>query len=144
MLRIFIIGTTAVGKTKLSVALAKHIQGEIVSCDSKQLYRHASIMTAKVTEEEAEGVRHHMVDCLDLEENAYNRNKYYKEAMEAVRDIEERQKSAVIVGGTNYYIETLLYNLKTLSDKAFSEDSEGEEAEMLLHVDREPSPEQQK
>jgi len=49
MFKIFIIGTTAVGKTKLSVALAKHFNGEVISCDSKQLYKHASIMTAKVT-----------------------------------------------------------------------------------------------
>ncbi len=66
MLRVFIIGTTAVGKTKLSVELAKHLKGEIISCDSKQLYKHASIMTAKVTPEEAQGVPHFMVDCLNL------------------------------------------------------------------------------
>ena len=77
MLRVFIIGTTAVGKTKLSVALAKHLNGEVISCDSKQLYRHASIMTAKVTQKEAEDVPHYMVDCLELHENAYNRNKYF-------------------------------------------------------------------
>lgn len=65
-MRIFIIGTTAVGKTKLSVEIAKHLEGEIISCDSKQLYKYASIMTAKVTQEEAQGVPHYMVDCLDL------------------------------------------------------------------------------
>ena len=64
MFRIFIIGTTAVGKTKLSVKLAQQIHGEIISCDSKQLYKYASIMTAKVTEEEAQNIPHHMVDCL--------------------------------------------------------------------------------
>lgn len=65
-MRVFIIGTTAVGKTKLSVLLAKHFGGEVISCDSKQLYKYASIMTAKVTEEEAAGVPHFMVDCLNL------------------------------------------------------------------------------
>lgn len=64
MLRVFIIGTTGVGKTKLSIELAKHLKGEVISSDSKQLYRHASIMTAKVTPEEAEGIPHHMVDVL--------------------------------------------------------------------------------
>jgi tRNA dimethylallyltransferase len=115
-MRIFIIGTTAVGKTKLSVELAQHLHGEIISCDSKQLYRHASIMTAKVTEEEAKGIPHFMVDCLSLHENAYNRNKYFREAHQALQDIERRKKIPVIVGGTNYYIETLLYNLKNLKD----------------------------
>ena len=66
MMRIFIIGTTAVGKTKLSVELAKYLKGEIISCDSKQLYKHATIMTAKVTEEEAQNVPHSMIDCLEL------------------------------------------------------------------------------
>lgn len=115
MFRIFIIGTTAVGKTKLSVALAQHLKGEVISCDSKQLYKYATIMTAKVTEDEAQGVPHHMIDCLDLEENAYNRNKYFKEASKAMRKIEERKKAAIVVGGTNYYIETLLFNLKKLT-----------------------------
>lgn len=88
MMRIFIIGTTAVGKTKLSVELAKYIGGQIISCDSKQLYLHASIMTAKVTEEQAQNVPHYMVDCLELHENTYNRNKYYKEAFKAIETIE--------------------------------------------------------
>ena len=64
MMRVFIIGTTAVGKTKLSVKLAQEMQGEVISCDSKQLYKYASIMTAKVTKEEALNVPHHMVDCV--------------------------------------------------------------------------------
>ena len=66
MVRVFIIGTTSVGKTKLSVELAKYLKGQIISCDSKQLYKHASIMTAKVTEEEAQEIPHHLVDCLEL------------------------------------------------------------------------------
>jgi tRNA dimethylallyltransferase len=77
MLRVFIIGTTGVGKTKLSIELAKYLKGEVISSDSKQLYKHATIMTAKVTQEEAEGFPHYMVDALELHENTYNRNKFF-------------------------------------------------------------------
>jgi tRNA dimethylallyltransferase len=123
MLRIFIIGTTAVGKTKLSVELAQHLKGEVISCDSKQLYRHASIMTAKVTPEETQDIPHHMVDCLDLHENAYNRIRYYQEASKAIALIEAKGKSPIIVGGTNYYAETLLYQIKGLDKNWEDEDS---------------------
>ena len=76
-LTIFIVGTTAVGKTKLSIELCKAIGGEVINCDSKQLYKHASIMTAKASLQEQEGVPHHMLSVLDLHEASYNRNKYF-------------------------------------------------------------------
>lgn len=63
---VFIVGTTSIGKTKLSLALADHLKGEIISCDSMQLYKYADIMTAKATKEEREQAKHHMIDLIEL------------------------------------------------------------------------------
>lgn len=76
-LSIFIVGTTGVGKTKLSLELCKLLKGEVINCDSKQLYKYADIMTAKATAQEKQEVKHHMLDHLQLNEVCYNRNKYY-------------------------------------------------------------------
>ena len=108
---IFIVGTTGVGKTKLSIELCKALNGEIVSCDSKQFYRHANILTAKATQKELSQAKHHMVDCLNLSETAYNRNKYYAQASKKIQEIRSKGKVPVVIGGTNYYLETLLYDI---------------------------------
>lgn len=63
---VFIVGTTAVGKTKLSIEISKALGGQVVNCDSKQLYKYAKIMTAKADAEEIQGVPHHMLDVLEL------------------------------------------------------------------------------
>lgn len=116
-LDIYIVGTTAVGKTKLSLAVAKHLQSEIVSCDSMQLYRHADIMTAKATAEEQKLARHHMIDVLELDEGGYNRNKYYEQASGIIKELHARGQSPILVGGTNYYIETLLFDIEAVGDQ---------------------------
>ena len=105
-----ITGPTATGKTRLSVELAKSLDGEIVSADSMQLYRGMDIGTAKVTEAEMQGVRHHMIDVAEPSED-YSVSRYVEEADKAVRDILARGKLPIVAGGTNLYIDSLVAGL---------------------------------
>ena len=104
---ICIVGPTASGKTRLSVELAKALQGEIISCDSMQLYRGMDIGTAKPTEEEKQGIVHHMMDFLDPQED-YSVSRYVEQADRCLQDILARGKTAVIVGGTGLYVDSLI------------------------------------
>ncbi len=94
-----VVGPTASGKTALGVWLAKHYNGEVVSCDSMQIYRRMDIGTAKPTREEMDGVPHHMIDVADPEED-YSAERYRREAVPVVDDILARGKLPIIVGGT--------------------------------------------
>ena len=96
---ICIAGPTASGKTALSIALAKELDAEIVSCDSMQVYRRMDIGTAKPSLEEREGIIHHMLDVAEPEE-PYSVSRYCAEAGPVVDDILARGKTAIIVGGT--------------------------------------------
>ena len=102
-----VVGPTASGKTALGVWLAKHYNGEVVSCDSMQIYRRMDIGTAKPTREEMDGVPHHMIDVADPEED-YSAERYRREAVPVVDDILARGKLPVIVGGTGLYLDALL------------------------------------
>ena len=104
---ICIVGPTASGKTRLSVEMAKALDGEILSCDSMQLYRGMDIGTAKPTEEEKQGIVHHMMDFLDPRED-YSVSRYVAEADRCLQDILSRGKTAVIVGGTGLYVDSLI------------------------------------
>ncbi len=101
------VGPTASGKTALGVWLAKHYNGEVVSCDSMQIYRRMDIGTAKPTREEMDGVPHHMIDVADPEED-YSAERYRREAVPVVDDILARGKLPIIVGGTGLYLDALL------------------------------------
>lgn len=103
---IVICGPTATGKTKLGVALAKALGGEVVSADSMQVYRDMAIGTARPTPEEMEGVPHHMLAVADPREN-YSVARYVEEATARVEDILARGKVPLIVGGTGLYIDAL-------------------------------------
>ena len=105
-----ITGPTATGKTRLSVELAKSLDGEIVSADSMQIYRGMDIGTAKVTPAEMQGVRHHMIDVAEPSED-YSVSRYVEEADAAVRDILARGKLPIVAGGTNLYIDSLVAGL---------------------------------
>ncbi len=107
---IILTGPTAVGKTALSVALAKRIGGEIISADSMQVYRGMDIGSAKVTEEERQGVPHHLIDVLDPEDE-FNVVLFQKMAMKAIREILSRGRYPILVGGTGFYIQSVLYNI---------------------------------
>ena len=102
-----VVGPTASGKTALGVWLAKHYNGEVVSCDSMQIYRRMDIGTAKPTREEMDGVPHHMIDIADPEED-YSAERYRREAVPVVDDILARGKLPIIVGGTGLYLDALL------------------------------------
>ena len=107
---IILTGPTAVGKTALSIGLAKAVDGEIISADSMQVYRKMNIGTAKIQQSEMQGVRHHLIDILDPGED-FNVVLFKKYALEAMKDIYSREKIPVVVGGTGFYIQALLYDI---------------------------------
>lgn len=106
---IVIVGPTAVGKTKLSVELAKRINGEIINADSTQVYKNLDIATAKVTEEEKEGIAHYLFDIKNIRED-YTVYDYQKDCRKYIDDILSRGKTPILVGGTGLYIKAALYN----------------------------------
>ena len=104
---ICIAGPTASGKTALAVALAKEFHGEVVSCDSMQIYKRMDIGTAKPTAEEQEGIVHHMIDVAQPEED-FSVSRYCEMAAPIVDDIIARGKTAIIAGGTGLYMDSLI------------------------------------
>ena len=106
---IAVVGPTGVGKTKMSIALAKKYNAEIISCDSMQIYKRMDIGTAKVTEVEKEGIIHHMIDIKDIDED-YSVYDYQKEARYVLDKLLSENKNVIIVGGTGLYLKALLYN----------------------------------
>ena len=104
---ICIAGPTASGKTALAVKLAKEYNGEVVSCDSMQIYRYMDIGTAKPTEEEKEGIVHHMIDVAEPDED-FSVSRYCALATPIVDDILARGKTAIIAGGTGLYMDALI------------------------------------
>ena len=104
---ICIAGPTASGKTALAVALAKELGGEVVSCDSMQIYRGMDVGTAKPTMEEMEGIVHHMIDIIRPDED-FSVSRYCQMAAPIVDDIIARGKTAIIAGGTGLYMDSLI------------------------------------
>ena len=107
---IVLTGPTAVGKTALSIRLAKAVNGEIISADSMQVYRCMDIGSAKITSEEMENIPHHLIDILDPDEE-FNVVTFQKLAKQAACDIWSRGKIPIIAGGTGFYIQALLYDI---------------------------------
>ena len=106
---IVILGPTGVGKTKMSVELAKRLKGEVINADSTQVYRGLNIATAKVTEKEKENIPHHLFDIKDINEN-YTVFDYQKDARLVLEKLKREGKTPIIVGGTGLYIKALLYD----------------------------------
>ena len=105
-----LMGPTAIGKTDLSIDLAKKLNGEIISADSMQIYKLMNIGTAKVTPEEMEHIPHHLIDIIYPDEE-YTVANYQRDARELITQINSRKKLAMIVGGTGLYINSIVYNL---------------------------------
>lgn len=103
-------GPTASGKTGLSVELAKRINGEIISADSMQIYKKMDIGTAKVTEEEKQGIKHYMIDIIEPDKR-YSVSEYKHNAENAIKEIIKNGHIPIIVGGTGLYINSLIYNI---------------------------------
>jgi tRNA dimethylallyltransferase len=108
---IVICGPTASGKTSLSIELAKRINGEIVSCDSMQIYKEMDIGTAKPTKEEMQGIKHYLIDFVSPEER-YSVADYKKDAKKAIKEIIEKGKTPIVVGGTGLYVDSLIYEIE--------------------------------
>lgn len=142
---IILTGPTAVGKTALSIRLAKAIGGEIISADSMQVYRHMDIGSAKVTHEEMEGICHYLIDVLNPDEE-FHVVKFQEMAKDAIKVIYAKGKIPILVGGTGFYIQSVLYDIdftQTDEDEDFRERLEnlareqGNEVlfEKLRHID---------
>ena len=126
-------GPTASGKTALAVQLAKELDGEVVSCDSMQVYRRMDIGTAKPTPEEREGIVHHMLDVAEPEED-YSVSKYCRMATPIVEDILARGKACILAGGTGLYMDSLIQgnDFAPIPSTGVRESLEQEETEVLL------------
>ena len=107
---IILTGPTAVGKTELSIRLAKAVNGEIISADSMQVYKKMDIGTAKIRPEEMQGVKHYLIDCLEPDED-FNVVLFQKMAKDAMEKIYDAGHIPIIAGGTGFYIQALLYDI---------------------------------
>ena len=109
---IVLTGPTAVGKTKLSIALAKAVNGEIISADSMQVYKYMDIGSAKIKPEEMCGIKHYLVDCLDPREpESFNVTRFQQLAKDAMAEIYANGKVPILVGGTGFYIQSVVYDI---------------------------------
>ena len=108
---VVIIGPTGVGKTKLSISLAKYLDAVVINADSMQVYRDLNIGTAKIKENEKEGIKHYLFDICDIEEE-YNIYKYQKDGRKLLDKFQKEGKNVVLVGGSGLYIKSLLYDYK--------------------------------
>lgn len=122
---LILVGPTGVGKTSLSIELAKHFHGEIISGDSMQVYKEMTIGTAKVTKDEADGIPHYLVDEYEYTDD-YNVKIFQERARAYIEDIASRGKLPIIVGGTGLYIKSLYY------DYVFEEEEVDEEFQAFL------------
>ena len=141
-----VVGPTASGKTRMAVELAKRLDGEVISCDSMQIYRGMDIGTAKPTPEEMQGVRHHMIDIAGPEED-FSVGRYVEMADACVQDVLARGKTAVIAGGTGLYVDSLIAGRSfapypsTGKREALERQADEEGAEALHRVLAEVDPE---
>lgn len=135
---IVIAGPTGVGKTKLSIELAKKLNGEIINADSTQVFKGLNIATAKVTKEEMENIPHHLIDIKEITEN-YTVYDYQKDARRKIKEIEARGHIPILVGGTGLYIKAALYDYEfqeeTNHKTDYSNFTKEELYEELLKVD---------
>ena len=121
---VVIVGPTASGKTALSIELAKKINGEVISSDSMQIYKDMDIGTAKVTKEEAQGIKHYLVDCVSPDER-YTVSDFKKDAENAIEEILAKGKTPIVVGGTGLYVNSLIYGIE-YQDMQFDENYRNE------------------
>lgn len=114
---VILTGPTAVGKTALSIGLAKAMGGEILSADSMQVYRGMDIGTAKITKEEMQGVPHHLIDILDPDQD-FNVMLFQQYCTQCMEEIYQKGKLPIIVGGTGFYIQSVLYDIDFTQEAA--------------------------
>jgi len=130
----FVVGPTASGKTKLAIELAKKHNGEVVSADSRQIYRDLNLSTGKVTKVEMEGIPHHMLDILNPGDD-FSVVAYTDQALQIIEEIFARGKTPIVCGGTGFYIDNILfdYGLPTATkDENLRKELEGKTKEELF------------
>ena len=115
---IVIVGPTGVGKTKLSIELAKKLNGEIINADSTQIYKKLDIATAKVKENEKEGIPHHLIDIKNINED-YTVYDYQRDCREKINEICLKNRTPILVGGTGLYVKAALYDYKFNEENKF-------------------------
>ena len=120
-------GPTAVGKTSISIELAKRLNGEIISADSMQIYRHMDIGSAKITKEEMDGIKHYLIDVVEPNEE-FSVSDFKNLASSAIKEIQSKGKLPIIVGGTGLYIDSIICNL------SFTESQKDEKYREQLEV----------
>ncbi len=127
---VVIVGPTAVGKSSTAVTLAKDFNGEVINGDSIQVYRQLSIGSAKTTEEEMQGIPHHLIDYKDVTDE-YSVQVFQKDGRQKIEEIVERGHLPIISGGTGLYIKALLYDYSFTEMEASHEEYEGIATEVL-------------
>ena len=135
---IVITGPTSVGKTALSIAVAKKYDGEIINADSMQFYKGLNIGTAKIKEEEKEGIPHHLFDINEVDDE-YSIYHYQKDARIIIEDIQKRHKTPILVGGTGLYLKAALYDYqlsKETQNSKFEEYTNEELYKLLTKIDQ--------
>ena len=135
---IVITGPTAVGKTKLSIELAKRYNGEIINADAVQVYKGLDIGSAKVTEEEKNGIPHHLFDIKEVDEE-YTIYHYQKDCRKLIKEVKGRGNIPILVGGTGLYIKAALYDYKLTEEKetnTYDNLTDEELYNKLLEVDK--------
>ena len=130
---IVVVGPTGVGKTKLSVALAKKFNGEVINADSMQVYKGLDIATAKIKEEEKEGIVHHLFDICEVEDN-FSVYDYQKLGRKKIEEITKRGKNVIIVGGTGLYIKALLYDYEFKKEENTYDFSNVTDEELIARI----------
>ena len=133
---IVILGPTCVGKTKLSIELAKKLNGEVINADSTQVYKGMDVATAKVTDKEKENIMHHLFDIKNIDED-YTVYDYQKDARTKIDEILKKGKTPILVGGTGLYIKAALYNYEFKDEISYdySNYTDEELYQKLLTVD---------
>ncbi|KAJ1347942.1 hypothetical protein KIN20_003129 [Parelaphostrongylus tenuis] len=106
---VFIVGCTGTGKSDLGVAIAKKYGGEVISADSMQIYKGLDIATNKITEDESGGIPHHLMSFVDATNSEYNIHQFREQGLKVIEEIRHRGHIPIVVGGTAYYVESLLF-----------------------------------
>lgn len=131
-----IVGPTSVGKTKMSIELAKMYNGEIINCDSTQVYRGLDVGTAKITKAEMEHIPHHLLSFKEIGED-YSVYEFQQDARLCIKKIQDKGKVPILVGGTGFYLKAALYDYNFIEEEALEDDSyeEMSDEEMIKKIE---------
>ena len=132
---IIIYGPTGVGKTDISLKLAKKYNAEIISCDSMQIYKYLDVGTAKISKNEMQGIQHHLIDFVEPNEN-YSVYQFVSDCKQIMENIKKRNKNIIIVGGTGLYIKALIenYNMGEVNRENIKDEFKDKTNEQLVEL----------